>query len=171
MMNINNEMSMNLTDSERSILAKLQAEAENYEDNTSGIREAKHSSPLLADIRRMAKLRTRHADLKEKSMDDYLVIFQRECKYIYTQFPDVFDRVVRNDMNLDVFEKIIMILKMIEDGKVNQSEASALVGKLSQKLFFQKEAVEAVANAANSSSAEPEPPRGMTWKEFKQSRK
>ena len=162
-------MSMNLTDAERSILAKLQSEAENYEDNTSGIREAKHSSPLLADIRRMGPLRKKYAELKEKSMDDYLAIFQRECKYIYTQFPDVFDRVVKNDMNLDVFEKIIMILKMIEDGKVNQSEASALVGKLSQKLFFQKEAQEAISGATTTKE-EQENPRGMSWKEFKNSR-
>ena len=103
--------------------------------------------------------------MKEKSIDDYLAIFQRECKYIYTSFPDVFDRVVKNDMNLDVFEKIVLILKMIEDGKVNQSEASALVGKLSQKLFFQKEAIEAVQEAAKE-----EAPRGMTWKDFKRSK-
>jgi hypothetical protein len=158
-----------LTEAERNILQKLQAESEDYVDNTSGIREAKHSSPLLADIRKMGDLRKRYANLRESAPDEYLNAFQRECRYIYTKFPDVFDRVVKNDMNLDVFEKIVMILKMIEDGKVNQSEASALVGKLSQKLFFNVgDAGEAVKPSSKTEPAD-ETTTGLSWKEYKRS--
>jgi hypothetical protein len=115
----------------------------------------------------MGKLRNTYAQLKEDNPEEYLRVFQKECNYIYTKFPDVFDRVVKNDMNLDVFEKIVMILKLIEDGKVNQSEASALVGKLSQRLFFQP----ATASQPKPVQEEQEVKTGMSWKEFKQSRK
>jgi hypothetical protein len=72
-------------------------------------------------------------------------------------------------MNLDVFEKIVMILKMIEDGKVNQSEASALVGKLSQKLFFNVgDAGEAVKPSSKTEPAD-ETTTGLSWKEYKRS--
>lgn len=169
---------MELSDTEKSILQRLQAESEEYVDNTDGIREAKHSSPLLADIRRMAKLRTKHSSLRETSLDDYLAVFQRECKYLYTKFPDVFDRVVKNDMNLEVFEKIIMILKLIEDGKVNQSEASALVGKLSQKLFFggvantsEKSGLSEESGVSAGFSEEPGVSTGLSWREYKKSQK
>jgi hypothetical protein len=117
----------------------------------------------------MGKLRNTYAHLKESSPEDYLRVFQKECKYIYTKFPDVFDRVVKNDMNLDVFEKIVMILKMIEDGKVNQSEASALVGKLSQRLFFQTSATQS-ATTQPVATVQEEVNTGMSWKEFKQAR-
>ena len=116
----------------------------------------------------MGGLRKRYANLRESAPDEYLNVFQRECRYIYTKFPDVFDRVVKNDMNLDVFEKIVMILKMIEDGKVNQSEASALVGKLSQKLFFNGESTAAEQQQVEKVEEEVVN-TGLSWKEYKRS--
>ena len=110
----------------------------------------------------MRKLREKYESLKEENTEQYMSIFRNECSYLYTKLPEIFEKVVKQNMNLDIFEKIVLILKMIEDGQIDQTEGSGLVGKLSQELFFRP-----VLEPNPKTEEVPE----LSWKDYKRQQK
>ena len=85
---------------------------------------------------------------------------------------DIFQRLLKDELNLAIFAKFIHILRGIEDGKVDQHEASLLVGKILKELYFDS----AVRHGENldkmyAAQSEPEPPKEtgkpISWKEYK----
>jgi hypothetical protein len=114
----------------------------------------------------MSELRQKYEVLKESDPEKYITIFRNECNYLYTKFPGIFEKVVSQNMNLEIFEQIVLILKMIEDDKIDQAEGSGLVGKLSQDLFFRP-----VLETNMAPSQGEAPAVEMSWKYYKTHKK
>jgi hypothetical protein len=53
---------------------------------------------------------------------------------LYTYYADIFNRLCRDELNIGIMSKLIQILKLIEDGMVDQHEGSVAVGKLLKRV-------------------------------------
>jgi hypothetical protein len=159
----------NLNNNERLNLDKLIKESD-CENNTEHIRKVKHSVLLRDDIRNMDRLKTTHKDLRILDNDKFQQICQRECSFLFTNYSDIFNRLIKDELDLTIMTKLLTILKLIEDGKVDQHEGSVMVGRLLKELYVDS-AIKHGENLDKQYDSEPKPEKidGMkiSWKEYK----
>jgi hypothetical protein len=128
-------MSNYLTKRESIDLKKMINETE-CQNNTEEIRKMKHSSKIHADILRMEELKREHSDLLKSKYDEFRLLCQTECVFLYNNYMDIFNKVLKDELDLTIMAGLLTALKMIEDEKIDQHEGSVMVGRLLKKLYI-----------------------------------
>jgi hypothetical protein len=154
---------------ERLNLKKL-LNSNDYVDNTEQIRELKHSDKIRNDIAQMQNLRRKHARVKRNEPERFLELCKTQCSFMYNNYTDIFHKVYKDEIDMTIMSNLLNILKLIEDGKVDQHEGSVMVGKVLKKLYVDS----ALKRCDNINSeigpteehvfAESKP---ISWKQFK----
>ena len=156
-----------LTNDERLNLKKMINESD-CDDNTDNIRRLKHSVLMRDDIRKLDTLKNTHADMKNNKNDDFIVLCQNECKFLYANYTDIFNKLVKDELDLTIMTKLLTVLKLIEDSKVDQHEGSVMVGKILKELYVDS-ATKRLDNLDKEHEKEPmSEGKAISWKQFKQ---
>jgi hypothetical protein len=158
-----------LSSKERLDLQKLISESD-AENNTEHIRNVKHSVLIRDDIRKMGQLKIREQNMQTTDPDAFKELCQNECTFLFENYFDIFNRLFRDELDLTIMTKLLTILKLIEDGRVDQHEGSVMVGKVLKELYIDS----AIKHGENldklHATDAPEPPvegKKISWKEFK----
>ncbi len=156
-----------LTNDERLNLKKMINESE-CGDNTDNIRRLKHSVLMRDDVRRLDTLKNTHGDMKANNNDDFVLLCQNECKFLYANYTDIFNKLVKDELDLTIMTKLLTVLKLIEDSKVDQHEGSVMVGKVLKELYVDS-ATKRLDNLDKEHDKEPmSEGKAISWKQFKQ---
>jgi hypothetical protein len=156
-----------LTNDERLNLKKMINESE-CGDNTDNIRRLKHSVLMRDDIRKLDTLKNTHGDMKANNNDDFVLLCQNECKFLYANYTDIFNKLVKDELDLTIMTKLLTVLKLIEDSKVDQHEGSVMVGKVLKELYVDS-ATKRLDNLDKEHDKEPmSEGKAISWKQFKQ---
>lgn len=157
---------MELTNQERIDLRRLINESD-CENNTEMIRQLKHSEKILADICVLEKIKKTHK--LQMTEEDFLSFAQTEAQFLHTIYPDIFNRLMKDELNLTIMSRLLRILKKIEDGEIDQHEGSAIVGKVLKELYIDS----AVRHGDNldkmyeSEKPKKEDGKNISWKDWK----
>jgi hypothetical protein len=138
--------------------------ANNVEDNTSTIRKLRHSHKLRDDINNLILLKNKYQNDQEKIMIESMT----ECEFLCNNYTDLFNKIRKDEIDLDILFKAIDVLKDIEDGKLDQHEGSFEFGNLLKKIYIDS----ALKKADKLNSNEPvneykKAQVAMTWKDYK----
>jgi hypothetical protein len=106
-----------------------------FVDNTSTIRKLKHSNLIASDISKMESLKQQYADLIQTNKAEFDEIAQRECSFLYNHYTDIFIRLVRNELDIGLMTKFLIILQNIETGLLTQNDASVQVGTILKEIY------------------------------------
>jgi hypothetical protein len=158
-----------LNDQERLNLKRLIDESDS-ENNTENIRRLKHSTLLRDDIRKIDTLKKSNNNVSEQ---EFIELCQSECPFLYNNYTDIFNKMVKDELDLTIMTKLLTVLKLIEDNKVDQHEGSVMVGKILKELYIDS-AVKRAENIDKQYEAEKIPfveSKKISWKEFKQMNK
>jgi hypothetical protein len=154
-----------ISNDERINLQKLVGEFES-EDNTEHIRKLKHSVKIRNDIQNIERLKQgQQSTTSEEAM--------KVAPFLYSNYTDIFHRIVKGDLNLDIMDKVLTILGLIETGKVDQHEGSVLVGRLLKEMYLDSAVRRAdrldEEHGKEGEDAQPAPSEGkpVSWNEFK----
>jgi hypothetical protein len=115
-----------LTSQERLDLKKMLRESD-AQDNTEHIRNVKHSVLIRNDIRALDKF---------KKSSSSQINAEDVAPFLFENYPDIFKKVLNDELDLEIMSRLLAILKLIEDEKVDQHEASVLVGKVLKELYI-----------------------------------
>lgn len=108
---------------------------DDYVDNTDGIRELKHSRLIHADILKLEQLKTEHADMRLSNPIQFRDVCETECAFLFFKYTDIFNRLLRDEIDLKIMEKALNVLLKIEEGEIDQQEGSVMVGKLFHEIY------------------------------------
>jgi hypothetical protein len=162
-------MTSTLSDEERLNLKKMMGEFD-YQDNTDMIRKLKHSVKIRDNIRRLEDLKRNHADMRITSPEQFFNIAHTECKFLYDNYSDIFRRLMNDEIDIVIMSKLLIVLKLIEEGKIDQEDGSIRVGKILKELYL--DSAVRHADALDKKHAEDKPTinegREISWKSFKQ---
>lgn len=159
---------MNLSNKERLNLKKLIDETD-CENNTEQIRQLKHSVKIREDIRRMNQIKREKDSLKYSDPEAFLSLLKTECDFLFNNYTDIFNKLLKDEIDLKIMTRLLIVLKQIEDGKVDQHEGSVMVGQILKELYLDS-AVRRADNLDKEHATEkPEINEGkkMSWAEFK----
>jgi hypothetical protein len=140
------------------------------EDNTEYIRKVKHSVKLRDNIRLMENLKQKHAAVRAMDPQRFAEMCQGECIFLFNNYTDIFNKVLKDELNLEIMTKLLHVLKTIEDGKVDQHEGSAMVGQILKELYVDSALKRSENLDKEYGSVEPEAkaePKPISWRDFK----
>lgn len=167
-----------LTAEESLNLTKLIRQSEDFQDNTEHIRKVKHSIKIRDDIQIIEDLKRIHFK-KDKEGNvlvptNFVELCQNQASFLFYHYTDIFNKVVKDEINLDIMYKFLLVLKMVEDGKINQEEGSVAIGKLLKELYIDsalrrsEKLDKQYANAEMLEELPTGPARQISWKQWSQ---
>lgn len=106
------------------------------EDNTDNIRKLKHSVKIRNDVRNIENLKKTNSALRSLQPDEFKELCQKEASFLFNNYTDIFNKIMKDEIDLLIMTKMLTILKLIEDAKVDQHEGSAMFGKVLKELYI-----------------------------------
>lgn len=128
--------------------------ANNSVDNTSLIRELKHSSRIWEDVKTILLLKKGHT---AEQVETECI---QQANFLYTNYTMIFNRLLRDRLDVSILYSFLEVLKEIENGVLDQHEASFKIGTLLKQLYVDprlEELNEPVYTKGQS----------ISWQEFK----
>jgi|TARA_B110000114_G_C15097331_1_gene402385 hypothetical protein len=136
----------------------------NVEDNTSLIRNLKHSRLFKADIAEMLERK------KEKMNDDDMhIACMGSCNFLYTNYTDIYNKIRKDEIDINILHQFIEVLMEIEDGNLNQHEGSFKIGSILKEMYV--DSALRKAEKLNKIDDQPHTERNegieVSWKQYK----
>lgn len=108
----------------------------NVEDCTNEIREKGHSLLIKKDIDTLLNIKKQYNRLQITNPTEFEKICVSRCQFIFTNYTDIFNKVKKNELDLNILGKFLQVLKEIEDGKLDQHEGAYKVGLLLKDMYL-----------------------------------
>jgi hypothetical protein len=153
-----------MDDNARLQLQKM-IKANNVEDQTDLIRSLKHSVILTKDINLLIRLKNIYNDTPELLHSIAMI----DCSFLFTYYTDIYNKIRKDEINLEILFKFLDVLKQIENGDLDQHEGSFTVGKLLKEIYI--DSALRKAEKLDKEHNEPEKPKSepvnINWKQYK----
>lgn len=152
----------------------------NIEDVTQEIRNKKHSDLIRRDVRRMLELKKKYPRLSKTNSPQFDSMLVKNCNFLFTNYTDIYNKVNKDEIDLNILGQFLDILKKIENGDLNQHEGAFEVGKLLKALYIdsalkKSEKIEKKhkkhSNRNLTDHQEKNPllhPKTISWKQYKE---
>ena len=118
----------------------------------------------------MQDLKKKHARVRKNDPDRFSNLCQSQCTFLFNNYTDIYNKVYKDELDLNIMSNLLSVLKHIEDGKVDQHEGSVMVGKILKELYVDSALKR--CNSINDTIDAPEvqytDAKQISWKQFKQ---
>ena len=158
---------------ERLNLKKLINE-NNHQETTELIRKTKHSDKIKEDILKLNNMKVKYTRLIKTNPNEFEMMCKSQCSFLYNNYTDLFNKVRKNEVDLNLLGQFLSILKDIEDGKIDENDGSYKVGSILKKIYIdsaiqQGEKLDAENKKNKKKAKKPEfvKEKKITWSEFK----
>ena len=124
-----------LNPQQRLDLASL-IKANETDDCTEEIRSKKQSLLIRNDVKHMVLLKQKYERLRNSNPSEFDAICVKQCNFLFANYTDLYNKIKNDNLDLSILDKVLTILKNIEDGELNQHEGSYLVGKYLKEMYI-----------------------------------
>jgi hypothetical protein len=142
-------------------------------DNTELIRQLKHSHLLQEDINQLLMLKAKHKNNMEKVSEEAPI----KCSFLFTYYTDIFNKIKKDEIDLKILNRFLNVLRLIEDGELEQEEGSVMVGTLLKEMYIDAALKKADKLAQQNQGKEEEKEKmevkavvNISWKEWSNSK-
>lgn len=145
----------------------LQGLKDDYQDNTEYLREVKRSGILRDEVIKMERLKREYkGDRKSQEFTD---LCQQECSFLFTHYTMIFNKMLKDVLDLKLMFYAIDTLRRIEEGEINQDEGSVKMGKLFADMYLDsaKREGDLLDEQYNKDKQPPVEGKALSWKQFK----
>ena len=126
---------MVLDDEQRLHLQKM-IDANDVVDNTGNIKELKHSAKIRKDVETLEQLKKKHQNIYLNNREKFEEISISACNFLFYNYTDIYNKLLKDELNISILNQFLDVLKKIEDGHVDQHEGSVLIGELLKKIYI-----------------------------------
>jgi len=101
------------------------------EDNTDYVVNNKKASIIRKEFNALLKIKKIHGHEK-------INLSKMQAPYLYKNYKSIFDKIIKEDFNVELFKDLIDILDKIENKKIDLHEGSFIFGKKLKNIFVDK---------------------------------
>ena len=94
-----------------------------------------------------------------------------ECSHLFMHHTDLLNRMIKDELDLPMFEKILDALESIENGNETQDSASTNIGQMLADLYVNSALKQKQISDESNTTKTTNPVKNISWKEYKQSLK
>jgi hypothetical protein len=110
--------------------------ANDTDDCTEEIRSKKQSVLIKNDVKHMIVLKQKYERLRKSNPNEFDAICVKQCNFLFNNYTDLYNKIKNDNLDLNILDQVLDILKKIEDGELNQHEGSYLVGKYLKEMYI-----------------------------------
>ena len=142
------------------------------EDKTELIRATKHSKLIREQVKLLEQLKQEHSELYKNNFQDFDTLTVEKCSFLFQNYTDIYNKVLKNEVNLEILNKFLDALELIENGEVDQHEASVKVGTYLKELYVDSALRKTEKMDAENTNKDDEKKEIMeiSWSEYKRVR-
>lgn len=156
-----------MNDLERLNLQKM-VHANDAENNTSLIRSLKHSKKILDEVNLLLNLKKANIHLSKSDPDEFDSLCVNTCNFLFNNYTDIFNKVKKDEIDLDILLRLLNVLHAIEEGAVDQHEGSFEVGKILKEIYIDSALKKAEKlNVDTHIKEDILPAQNISWSEYK----
>ena len=102
-------------------------------DNTSKIRDLKHSDKIRDQVSIMMDIKKKYPRLGKNAKDRMI---ESKCMWLWKNYMNIYNKLKKDELNLDILNNFLVVLKQVENGDLDQHEASVKIGKILKELYL-----------------------------------
>ena len=102
-------------------------------DNTSKIRDLKHSDKIRDQVSIMMDIKKKYPRLGKNAKDRMI---ESKCSWLWKNYMNIYNKLKKDELNLDILNNFLVVLKQVESGDLDQHEASVKIGKILKELYL-----------------------------------
>ena len=107
----------------------------NVDDNTENIRIKKHSDLIRNDIKEFMSLK-KYERLSQTNPKQFDMITSKQCSFLFNNYTNIYNKLIKNTLNLEIMDKFLVTLKKIENNEIDQHEGSYIVGEYLKQIYI-----------------------------------
>lgn len=134
------------------------------EETTGKIRKLKHSEKIKKQVETYLNLKKKYSRV---SPETFSKMCRTQCAFLYENYTNLYNKLVKDDLDLSILFNFVSILKEIEDGKLDQHEGSVKVGQILKELYIDSALRE--DKKRNSTNHKYRKSKNVSWSDFKSS--
>jgi hypothetical protein len=108
----------------------------NVIDNTHVLRELKHSGEIRTCVTKLLELKQTHLELLQTNKPKFEELALQSCGFLFFNYMLLYNTILKEDLNMEIMNKLLTILSNIENNDCDQHEASYEVGKLLKTIYI-----------------------------------
>ena len=139
----------------------------NVQDCTEEIRNKKHSYLIKQDVDNLIKIKKQYSRLSQTNPKEFDLMCVNRCQFIFNNYTDIYNKIKKDELDLNILYNFLEILKKIESGEVDQHEGSFLVGKLLKELYLDSAVKKADKLNKYKDKIPCKKPKKISYKDFK----
>lgn len=156
-----------MDDKERLNLSKMLKEYQT-EETTDKIRELKHSKRIKEDVNVMINLKGRYNRMEKNENSRFKELCRKQCSFLYDNYTNLFNRLFKNELDLNILGQFLHILGNIENGTLDQHEGSYMVGQILKKMYIDSALKQEEHMEQKDGKKKPKKKAlNISWKEYK----
>ena len=155
-----------MDDSQRLKLQEM-IKANNVEETTEKIRTLKHSIKIRDDVASFLLLKKKYSRLAKSNRDQYKQIICKQCSFLFSNYTNLFTRLIADELDLKILQLLLDVLKKIEDGKIDQHEGSYEVGKILKEMYIDSTLRRETKRDKKKKKKMKKKMKNITWEQFK----
>lgn len=138
-------------------------------NTTDLMRDLKHSTKILEDVDLLLKIKREQPELAKSNPEQFDSICVEKCHFLFKHYTDLFNKVKKDEIDLNILLRLINVLHSIEEGELDQHTGSFEVGKLLKKIYIDSALRKAdKLDEENKEQEESKPSIDISWANFKQ---
>ena len=102
-------------------------------DNTDLIKDLKHSVQITKEVNIILAIKKRmktNIDINELDKECL-----KQCRFLFDNYTNIYNKIIRDQIDVKILYEFLYYLKKIEDGELNQHDASFEIGTLLKKMY------------------------------------
>lgn len=142
------------------------------DDNTSKIRKLRHSRLIKENVETMLILKKKYQRMKMVDPKNYEKLLVSKCNFLFNNYTNIFNRIYKDELNINILNHFITTLRQIEDGELDQHEASVKVGEVLKQMYIDSALKREKKIDSKNKKAKPkfkQPVNNISWNKFKMS--
>lgn len=139
--------------------------ANDVTDQTDNIRNLKHADRIWKDVETMTLLKRKYSRILNSDLIKTKIT--NACRFLFDNYTDIFNKLYKDQLNVQILYTFIQELKNIENGKTGQHEASFKIGKLLKELYIDSALKQGEKNDAKQKKRPVRKEKKISWDEFK----
>jgi hypothetical protein len=147
-------------------------DSDDYVNNTERIRELKHSELILEDIGKLCRIKKDHFHMRMVEEEKYNHLCATSAPFLFSNYTDIFRKVLKDELDMKLMVDFIGILKQIEEGQLDQYDASVKVGTILRDLYVDSAIRRGDNLDKERGMSEPVfvEPKPVSWKDYKKTK-
>ena len=139
------------------------------ENTTENIRKQRNSAKITKDVQTMLMLKQKYARLEQSNPDQFKLMAKNNCAFLFQNFINIFNRLLKNELDLNILFNMIQILEKIENGEIDQHDGSYMVGEILKKMYVDSALKKEQKRKRKKVKKKPVQNKKLSWKDFKNS--